>query len=659
MKRISYFLMGCIGFAIVNLILTGYGNKVVHPNINYSIYLKFQDNVEQSLASFSKFGYYVFDSNSLKKYTGEAVTSTGLLSVEEGLAQMNSLNWAIHGGFSADEPEVAASFRHFYNPTQPVGDRYLKNYLDVIKASDYFNYITDVEIDHLEWARDHPGHQYNWEAGKEMMVRAFTYFDQEEKDEAIAFAYRALGETLHMIADMGCPAHVRDDAHPGFTSIVSIDLGSPDVYEEYLEGFSDIENLFAKGKVDPVLKNTFQKANTLADIAIPLAEYTNRNFFTGQTIYGNKTSPIIHKGADFFRSPWLDDCSYNETNFTYYKEISGVDVMMCKDHYYSKYYKGYPYIDKECAQSQAAVLIPQILEAGANLYRLFIPEIKVDIKSYDQEKRIIKGEIKHIPDQEYPDELAYTGEILLYNSGTNKQIAKGQCMTGNFEIDFSDDLYKQINWEQDGIYAITWIGDFYVSSDLFNASLSEEEEEEEEEEPITFPSFMHFWFVLDPGGYDYTGPSMNFSFNDKVKLNWNGNNFSTAWELTRNNNYHQNGTISGSVSKNSAGKTVVSFEFSNLIVDDLWEKNETWTVKAKEVPFSGPRDPDIAADDRFVFAISPNQGSKKYTVNYSTDPPSVNNYLEYHYTSTGSYTHNEHDKFHSCEFYFELANQVY
>lgn len=479
MKKYIYFTAGCVAFIIFYVLLTGYGNKIVHPNINYSIINEFYNEVLEPAGPYEKFNNYTFRFNRTGGYNGVAITEPGVMQVKEETVKMNMLNWVIHGGFSADEPELPASFRHFYNPTKPKGERYLMDYLDVFKKTDYFSYITHVEVDHLEWALDHVGHEYNWENGKEMMVKAFTYMDPNEKKEAIAFAFRALGETLHMIADMGCPAHVRDDAHPGWTSVVSFDLGSPDPYEEYMEKFTDIENLFAKGKADPVLRSKFHNAKTLSEIAVPLAEYTNWNFFTGQTIYGNKTTPIIHQGVDFFRSPWLDDCRYDNESKYYIKEISGVDVKMCSDKS-SFFKKSYPYIDKECARSQASVLIPQILQAGSNVIRLFIPEIEVKCESLDETSRTLKGTIEHKPDSEYPEMFLYTGDVLLYDAGTNKEIAKGLCLTGEFEIELTQKQYNAIDWENKGVYALTWVGDFFVSSEVFNKSDEIEEEEDED-----------------------------------------------------------------------------------------------------------------------------------------------------------------------------------
>jgi len=57
----------------------------------------------------------------------------------------------------------------------------------------------------VEWAITHPDHEYNWVRGLEHVILALTDPDLDKKDEYMGYAYRALGETLHLIADMGLP----------------------------------------------------------------------------------------------------------------------------------------------------------------------------------------------------------------------------------------------------------------------------------------------------------------------------------------------------------------------------------------------------------------------------------------------------------------------
>jgi hypothetical protein len=91
---------------------------------------------------------------------------------------------------------------------------------------------------------------------------------------------------------------------------------------------------------------------------------------------------------------------------------------MCTDlGYFSKYniYKSYPEVTKECVYSQAKVLIPTIKLAGANVVKLFIPELLVKITSLDS-KGNVSGIIIHTPNEEYPKTISYSGPVEIKDS---------------------------------------------------------------------------------------------------------------------------------------------------------------------------------------------------------------------------------------------------
>jgi hypothetical protein len=88
----------------------------------------------------------------------------------------------------------------------------------------------------------------------------------------------------------------------------------------------------------------------------------------------------------------------------------------------------------ECVKSQARVLFPNIIEAGANVIKLYIPILTVEIKPLD--KAILTGEIKHKTDEEYPTEIKYNGEVvLLIKDKNNRDVdkIKVQATNGKFE----------------------------------------------------------------------------------------------------------------------------------------------------------------------------------------------------------------------------------
>jgi PKD repeat protein len=465
MKKIISFFLGVLCFLLINSLLTGYGNRVVHPTLNQLMYESFHKSFIVSANPDVRFKNYTFVFDGSPTFSGSEVSKGGFLLIKEQETEKTPLKWIIHGGFSADEPEIYASFRHFYDPIEPEGNRYLHNHLDNMPK-------LNPKIDHLEWALDHPEHHYNWENGIAAMEMGMSTSSEEVRTESFAFAYRALGETLHMIADMGCPSHVRDDAHAA-EPFTGYKFGSPDPYEEYFEEFTDIKGSFSAGKVDQKLRTRFRAAANLEDIAKDLAEYTNENFFTTQTISGREIVPLIHPEKTY-ASPKLEECEYDDLSYTYTKDVSGNEVMMCKDLRYRIGIfanRGYPYIDKECTLSQGTALVPQILEAGANTIRLYFPLVEVKITDYDPDGKVITGVVKHKVNEVYKQEIFYSGKVRLFNAKTLKAITTVNCDDGEIDAAINPGDFRAVDWEKSGIYAEIEFGGIYVRSDPFKTSL--------------------------------------------------------------------------------------------------------------------------------------------------------------------------------------------
>ncbi|MBT3243509.1 MAG: hypothetical protein HN352_10180 [Bacteroidetes bacterium] len=456
-------LIGFAGYFIALFLLTSYGNKRAHGNLNEAVLNRFEQMVLNGDAELSNiFKNYDFDFTS-KRLSGIAVVEAGLWQIREDEISTNPANWIRHGGFSADEPELAASFRHFYDPTQAEGERYLKNQLDnLLNFYDVVNF--NPKVDHIEWAIDHPDHAYNWENGKYAMELAIELPNPKDKDAEMAIAYRALGETLHLIADMGCPAHVRDDSHPSaFGQYLNWKgqplIGSPDPYEELFEHLVSSILGASSGNVDPALIAKIKSYSSVKKIAEDFAVYTNANYFSDQTISGSLVLPRLWKHR-IQPSPLLDDCTYQ--GHFYSTNISGHNVLMCTDMSYwtdKIGYKAYPYIDKTCVQSQAAALIPQIAAVGSHVMRIYFPKIQVNVSQITNQS--IVGEVVHQTDFEYPDKLSYNGPIYVRKVGSDKEMATINCENGEF--------IGQINLgnanESDHFYAEIEFGGIKVKSD--------------------------------------------------------------------------------------------------------------------------------------------------------------------------------------------------
>jgi hypothetical protein len=463
--------------AFTVFLFSNYGNKKVHPDLNslmVEAFLKQNNKGDFSLNEFKKYSFYFEKGVTLK---GTAIIKDGLFSAsdvaasaflgslgavvdynrgmkvysEEGSARMTPKQWITDGGYSADVPEVPASLRHFYDPTRPAGDRYLTDITNAMIMGSLQKYVlSNPRIDGVAWALGKPGdhstdvqdHQYTWERGKLWMQMALKETDENKREEYMAKAWRSLGETLHMIADHGCPPHVRNDAHPSPLWNNNSWFGNPDPYEELIDilrrdNASEFTG-FANGAPDNGLKSGFAAMTRVEEIAHSLAVFTNANFVTTETIsgidrFGNSRRQVTHPDYPY-GSPLLENLSYNENDYSY---SSASGVKQCVDHYYfAKLIPRMcePYVDMECVKSQARALFPNLVEAGKNVIKLYIPKISVELTSLD--KDLLKGEIRHKTDDEYPTPIKYAGEVILTIKDKNNRVVdkkKVQAKDGKFE----------------------------------------------------------------------------------------------------------------------------------------------------------------------------------------------------------------------------------
>jgi hypothetical protein len=450
-KRLTYGSLRNICLVLFGLLLSSYGNERSHRSINQYIVESFLNRYSKFEANLPRFKNYMFnfDRTSLP---GDYISRSGLFHAQDyanfiqeqesyyeefkkrltmnisGAAELlnyqhptyeekrgnkSAKEWIIHGGYSADVPEVHASLRHFYDPTKPANKRYLTDQANNAVMKKFQSYLSNPEINGVDWALgDQTGlgvldHNYSWESGKKYIQGALQEADPAKRNNYMAKAWRSLGETLHMIADNGCPAHVRNDAHP---------LGNVDTYEEMMEQM-DIGQ-FKNGTVPGFMKDKFNDKNmTARKIAHELAVFTNENFVSNETISGtdwkgNKVKQTAHP-ADEYKSPKISASNYEKNYYT--RTIGETTVKQCTDSWYFGFVQlkeSYPFVDEACVKSQANVLIPTIIEAGTNAMKWFIPELKVVINEIDEQGNI-EGEVIHTPDNEYKTPIKYNGPVYI------------------------------------------------------------------------------------------------------------------------------------------------------------------------------------------------------------------------------------------------------
>ena len=385
------------------------------------------------------------------KLMGPTVVEPGLESVTTEDRAGSVRWWVTEGGYDADEPELYNSFRHFYDPISLDGVPYLTDQLDKLDyvyrawvwgtqtgriVGTLIGAKFNPEVNARDWAisgeqkKGWGRNEYNWDRGVEYMQAAFAEGDGQKKQRLFAQAWRSLGETMHLLGDMTCVPHVRNDSHPG-KAIGYGPIGNTDPNLGMLK--NDPYELFTTDQVardssssplDPTAKRLIDTAPDILTLFRQTALYTQERFFSADTIGGsyltNKGKPNERRisvtpanGKKTYPKPVLADCIFDEQTGYFSTMIHGNPVRLCHETWLSSIgwgdpAKDGPQISEACVLDQAKVLIPVAIYANAKLADWFVPRMEVGITDIDALEQTLSGTLKHIPYGAHKTALQYT-----------------------------------------------------------------------------------------------------------------------------------------------------------------------------------------------------------------------------------------------------------
>lgn len=242
------------------------------------------------------------------------------LGFAEGLAtqfgDLRAMEWIRFGGAAEDQAlrieSLGAAFRsrhHFHNPLVS-WDQAGLNAPSLCTLG-----LPLVGQASARWAQN-PDQGLSgraaWTDARQAFLQALTLPSKAERDTAWARTFQILGQQMHLIADLAAPAHTRNDAH----------CPSPDGFEAWASNLSNqlfIQGLLAGPPIrpdlsiftlgvpipDPIAKAPIARlwdsdqytlpgpipAVTLSP-SIGLAEYSNANFFSDDTIFNADQFPF-------------------------------------------------------------------------------------------------------------------------------------------------------------------------------------------------------------------------------------------------------------------------------------------------------------------------------------------------------------------------------
>lgn len=362
--------------------------------------------------------------------------------------------WVSEGGYDADEPELYASFRHFYDPRSLDGVPHLTDHLEtlnfvyrvfifgtktgrvvgVVLGNDF-----NPRVNARDWAisgernNGWDDNAYCWNRGRDYLAAAFAATDAQQKQRLFTQAWRALGETMHLMGDMTCVPHVRNTSHPGkaigykFIGNTDPNLGylRNDPYELYCT--EDVIRRFAGSSLDPLAKGAVDGAADIRALFHQVSLYTQEHFFSANTIGGsfvkNKGKPNQREirlrpanGKGSYPFPVLKACDYSDRTGLFSTIINGKRVRMGVESWMSSMGWGDPEIQgpevsRACVLDQADILVPVALYANAKLVDWFVPRLELQIAQIDPGAKTLAATLTHRPYGAYTAPLVYTASL--------------------------------------------------------------------------------------------------------------------------------------------------------------------------------------------------------------------------------------------------------
>ncbi|MGI6253021.1 MAG: hypothetical protein ACOYJV_06265 [Aminivibrio sp.] len=236
-----------------------------------------------------------------EKLRGVAVGSSSLqvskFRSEE--AEFTAQGWIVSAGDWADEPHLYSSVRHFYDPLSLSGVAYLTD------QSEYHGLYDSPAVDARTWGLTHPDNPFNFTAALAAYKAALevredlplppaispphfkTGLNLHPKDHEdqrklhLSRAYRALGESMHMMGDMTQPAHVRNDSHPADEPIEAA------VFPDHVRRAA--ADPFIDSRIRPSLASAGGALLPPSELFHAVASFVNGAFYSLDTIYDKET----------------------------------------------------------------------------------------------------------------------------------------------------------------------------------------------------------------------------------------------------------------------------------------------------------------------------------------------------------------------------------
>ncbi|MBF0537938.1 MAG: hypothetical protein HQL03_06760 [Nitrospirae bacterium] len=149
------------------------------------------------------------------------------------------------------------------------------------------------------WANNYQENKWSWANARKYFYNGLTLSTKTDRDNALADAFRALGQVVHLVQDMAVPAHTRLDLHdvlinPDFFEVYTYDNINDLVYDQVpYRGSSLVSSI--QDAPRQLWDGDFYTETSLpvGSNTVGLAEYSAANFFSRDTIFKGQPRPML------------------------------------------------------------------------------------------------------------------------------------------------------------------------------------------------------------------------------------------------------------------------------------------------------------------------------------------------------------------------------
>jgi len=401
--------------------------------------------------------------------------------------QKSVQDWIIMGGFSGDEPEGPMALRHFYNPlnnAQPwlTDQQWIVNQLQRYVSST----IRNPEISLVDWAADTQKgeideyflpQKYSWPDAKANFRLALASTDPD--NDYYGAAWRAVGETMHLVADLTLPPHVRNDGHAGFSRLWGlIKVGDPDPLEpSTLAGPVDQYDFSAGGWTTAV-----DYEQDVIQMMRQLASWTNANFLSKDTIPLPGWTTTAN-GGPIFPSPNPIGLTPNAYGYIVYN-VDGTEYRMVRQS--AIYRSGVAprdlyVIDGGVILDQRKLLIPTAVRAAEAVIERFLPRFEVEIEIEEDSgtpgQYSVHGSLIHDRGYEWAAERPGVGdERLIVRNGAYVVVNGAKSAVPLYNNDNLNEFTIAVSASPgDKVKVLYDLGGYTIESETFTIKASQQE----------------------------------------------------------------------------------------------------------------------------------------------------------------------------------------